>query len=68
MQCHWHSQAAAYLLAGQSGKDTPCPLEASPEFACTGEGGENPRRLEPNEDGSNNPMRSAIKQVGEQNP
>lgn len=29
----------------------------------TGEGGENPRRLEPNEDGSNNPMRSAIKQV-----
>ena len=29
----------------------------------TGEGGENPRRLEPNEDGSQNPMRSAIKQV-----
>ncbi|KAI7845826.1 hypothetical protein COHA_000736 [Chlorella ohadii] len=29
----------------------------------TGEGGENPRRLEPNPDGSNNPMRSAIKQV-----
>ena len=29
----------------------------------TGEGGENPRRLEPNADGSNNPMRSAIKQI-----
>jgi len=29
----------------------------------TGEGGENPRRLQPNEDGSNNPMRSAIKQI-----
>ena len=29
----------------------------------TGEGGENPRRLVPNEDGSNNPMRSAIKQI-----
>ena len=29
----------------------------------TGEGGENPRRLKPNEDGSQNPMRSAIKQI-----
>ena len=29
----------------------------------TGEGGENPRRLIPNPDGSNNPMRSAIKQI-----
>lgn len=29
----------------------------------TGEGGENPRRLVPNPDGSNNPMRSAIKQI-----
>jgi glutamate synthase (NADH) len=29
----------------------------------TGEGGENPRRLVPNNDGSNNPMRSAIKQI-----
>jgi glutamate synthase (NADPH/NADH) len=29
----------------------------------TGEGGENPRRLEPNPDGSNNPMRSSIKQI-----
>ena len=29
----------------------------------TGEGGENPRRLLPNPDGSNNPMRSAIKQI-----
>jgi len=29
----------------------------------TGEGGENPRRLVPMEDGSNNPERSAIKQV-----
>jgi glutamate synthase (NADPH/NADH) len=29
----------------------------------TGEGGENSRRLEPNADGSNNPMRSAIKQI-----
>lgn len=29
----------------------------------TGEGGENPRRLLPNEDGSHNPMRSAIKQI-----
>ena len=30
---------------------------------CTGEGGENPRRLIPNADGSRNPQRSAIKQV-----
>ncbi|KAL4421584.1 hypothetical protein ABPG75_010875, partial [Micractinium tetrahymenae] len=29
----------------------------------TGEGGENPRRLIPNPDGTNNPMRSAIKQI-----
>jgi glutamate synthase (NADPH/NADH) len=29
----------------------------------TGEGGENARRLAPNADGSNNPMRSAIKQI-----
>lgn len=29
----------------------------------TGEGGENPRRLIPNEDGTKNPMRSAIKQI-----
>jgi glutamate synthase domain-containing protein 2 len=29
----------------------------------TGEGGENPRRLEPNADGSHNPMRSSIKQI-----
>ena len=29
----------------------------------TGEGGENPRRLTPNPDGTNNPMRSSIKQV-----
>lgn len=29
----------------------------------TGEGGESARRLEPMSDGSNNPMRSAIKQV-----
>lgn len=29
----------------------------------TGEGGENPRRLVPNPDGTNNPMRSAIKQI-----
>jgi glutamate synthase (NADPH/NADH) len=29
----------------------------------TGEGGENSRRLVPNEDGSQNPMRSAIKQI-----
>ena len=29
----------------------------------TGEGGENPRRLVPNEDGSNNAERSAIKQI-----
>ena len=29
----------------------------------TGEGGENPRRLVPNEDGSQNPMRSSIKQI-----
>lgn len=29
----------------------------------TGEGGENARRLLPNADGSNNPMRSSIKQV-----
>jgi glutamate synthase (NADPH/NADH) len=30
----------------------------------SGEGGENPRRLEPLPDGSKNPFRSAIKQVG----
>lgn len=29
----------------------------------TGEGGENPSRMEPLEDGSQNPQRSAIKQV-----
>ena len=29
----------------------------------TGEGGENPRRLLPNEDGTRNPQRSAIKQI-----
>ena len=29
----------------------------------TGEGGENPQRLVPNADGSNNPMRSSIKQI-----
>ena len=32
-------------------------------LCCTGEGGENPRRLEPNADGSRNEQRSAIKQV-----
>lgn len=30
---------------------------------CKGEGGENPRRLLPNEDGSRNNQRSAIKQI-----
>lgn len=30
---------------------------------CTGEGGEQPSRMEPLHDGSRNPKRSAIKQV-----
>ena len=47
----------------------PRPSRAGPPIlhpagkSNTGEGGENPRRLEPNPDGSNNPMRSAIKQI-----
>lgn len=32
-------------------------------FICTGEGGENLRRLLPNPDGSRNMQRSAIKQI-----
>ncbi len=32
-------------------------------WVSTGEGGENPRRLLPNEDGTRNPQRSAIKQI-----